>query len=105
MTAPPTPPPPLPTTAPAPSATPRTSGMAVASLVLGIVSFFCGGFFIVVPILAIVFGHVSLGRIAQSGGWVTGRGLAIAGAVLGWIFLVPPLLAAFAWLGYGISNG
>jgi len=88
-----------------PVATARTSGMAVASLVLGIVSFFCVGFFVVVPILAIVFGHLALDRIAQSGGWVKGRGLAIAGAVLGWIFIVPAVIAAFAWLGYGLSNG
>ncbi len=81
-----------------------TSGLAVASLVLGIVSFFCLGFLFVVPILAIVFGHVALGRIADSGGTLRGRGLAIAGLVLGWIFIVPIVLATFAWLGYGISN-
>jgi uncharacterized protein DUF4190 len=97
------PPPPVPATV-APVARTTTSGLAVASLVLGIVSFFCLGFLVVIPILAIVFGHVALGRIAGSGGSVTGRGLAIAGAVLGWIFLVPVVLATFAWLGYGISN-
>lgn len=97
------PPPPVPA-APVPVTAARTSGMAVASLVLGIVSFFCFGFLVVVPILAIVFGHLALDRIAQSGGGVKGRGLAIAGAVLGWIFIVPAVIAAFAWLGYGISN-
>jgi hypothetical protein len=78
--------------------------MAIASLVLGIVSIFCFGLLVVVPILAVVFGHVALDRTARSGGAVTGRGLAIAGAVLGWIMLVPVVIAAFAWLGYGLSN-
>jgi hypothetical protein len=103
MTTPP-PPPVAPQYVGAPAPATRTSGMAVASLVLGIVSVFCLGFLVVVPILAIVFGHISLDRIAQSGGWVKGRGLAIAGAVLGWIMLVPVLIGTFAWLGYGLSN-
>ena len=102
MTTPPPPAVPQNVGAPAPGAS--TSGMAVASLVLGIVSVFCLGFVVVVPILAIVFGHLALDRIATSGGWVKGRGLAIAGAVLGWILLVPVVIAAIAWLGYGLSN-
>jgi len=81
-----------------------TSGFAIASLVLGIVSFFCLGFIFPVPILAIVFGHVALGRIATSTDGLRGRGLAIAGAVLGWIFLVPLLILSCVWLGYGVSN-
>ncbi len=34
----------------------------------------------------------------------TGRGLAIAGIVLGWIAIGLTAVAAAAWLGYGISN-
>jgi Domain of unknown function (DUF4190) len=82
----------------------RTNGLAVASLVLGIVSFFCVGFLFPVPLLAIIFGHVSLDRIGRSGGAEKGRGLAIAGLVLGWIFIVPIMLVSIGWLGYGISN-
>lgn len=110
MTAPAPPPAPVPAPPPAPTGVypqlpvARTNGLAVASLVLGIVSFFCFGFIFPVPLLAIVFGHLSLDRIARSGGAEKGRGLAIAGLVLGWIFIVPIMLAALAWLGYGISN-
>ena len=60
----------------------RTSGLAVSSLVLGIV-----GFFFVTAILAVVFGHVSLSQIKRSLGAVTGRGMAIAGLVLGYLWL------------------
>jgi hypothetical protein len=75
--------------------------MAVASLVLGMPCFW--GFF-VPPLLAVIFGHVSLGRIATSAGTLGGRGLAIAGLVLGWIGLALFVLLALIWLGYGISN-
>jgi uncharacterized membrane protein len=55
----------------------------VSALVLGIV-----GFFFVTAILAVVFGHVALSQIKRSFGAVTGRGMAIAGLVLGYLWLV-----------------
>jgi hypothetical protein len=58
----------------------RTNGFAVASLVLGIVWLYGVG-----SILALVFGYVGKSQIDQSGGQQTGRGLAIAGIVLGWV--------------------
>ena len=61
------------------------------------------GFF-VPPLLAVIFGHVALGRIAGSAGMLGGRGLAIAGLVLGWIGLALFVLLSLLWLGYGISN-
>lgn len=57
-----------------------TSGLAVASLVLGIVWAFWIG-----SILAVIFGHIALGQIKRSQGSMTGRGMAIAGVVLGWV--------------------
>jgi len=57
-----------------------TNGMAVASLVLGIVWIFWVG-----SILAVIFGYVGKGQIDRSGGTQGGRGLAIAGIVLGWV--------------------
>jgi hypothetical protein len=57
-----------------------TNGMAVASLVLGIVWLFWVG-----SILAVVFGYVGKGQIDRSGGTQSGRGLAIAGITLGWV--------------------
>jgi hypothetical protein len=74
--------------------------MAVASLVLGVL--FC---FVVTGILAVIFGNVALGRIDASQGTQKGRGLAIAGIVLGWVGIGLMLaLPALLWLGYGISN-
>jgi hypothetical protein len=74
--------------------------MAVASLVLGIL--FC---LAVTAILAVIFGNVALNRIDASGGTQRGRGMAIAGIVLGWVGIALMLaVPALAWLGYGISN-
>jgi hypothetical protein len=89
--------------APAPGSTqpyvPRTNGLAIASLVLGIL--FC---FVVSGILAVIFGNVALGQIARSEGREKGRGLAIAGVVLGWVSIGMLGIMALVWLGYGISN-
>jgi uncharacterized protein DUF4190 len=78
---------------------PGTNGFAVASLVLGCL--FC---LLVTGILAVIFGNVALAQIQQSGGVQRGRGLAIAGIVLGWVGVALIVLSAFIWLGYGISN-
>lgn len=65
-----------PTTGPAT----EINGFAVASLVLGIVWIMGVG-----SILALVFGYIAKGRIDGSRGRETGRGMAIAGIVLGWV--------------------
>jgi len=56
-----------------------TNGLAVASMVLGIIWIYWIG-----SILAVVFGHVALWQINRSGGLQSGKGMAIAGIVLGW---------------------
>ena len=62
---------------------PRTSGKAIASLVLGICSFLCTIF---TGIPAIILGTLGLGDIKQSRGAVGGKGMAITGIVLGSFF-------------------
>jgi hypothetical protein len=57
-----------------------TNGFSVAALVLGIVWIFWLG-----SILALIFGYVAKGQIEASGGMQSGKGLAIAGIVLGWV--------------------
>jgi len=57
----------------------KTNGLAIASMVLGIVWVYWIG-----SILAIVFGHVALSQIKKNPNQ-TGRGMAIAGVVLGWV--------------------
>ncbi|PRY38339.1 uncharacterized protein DUF4190 [Spirosoma oryzae] len=56
------------------------SGLAIASLVCGILAFFVFG--IVLGILAIIFGGVALSKIRKNPE-VSGRGMAVAGLVLG----------------------
>lgn len=56
----------------------RTNGMAIASLVLGIVWVWWLG-----SILAVIFGYVALGQIKQRN--EGGRGMAIAGIILGFV--------------------
>ncbi len=62
----------------APTVAAKTNGMAVASLVLGIVWVFG-----ITSILALIFGILSKRQIETSNGAQTGRGLSIAGIVLG----------------------
>jgi hypothetical protein len=95
-TPPPTPPPSPPPAAPTPPAPPAygqtggygyqstrgTNGLAVASLVLGIAQIFIC---IIGGILALVFGYIARRQIDESGGTQGGRGMAVAGIILGWI--------------------
>jgi hypothetical protein len=77
----------------APAAAPpqdKTSGMAIASLVLGVFGF-CG----ITAILGIVFGIAARVKINKSGGRLKGGGLAIAGIVVsGFMLLVSLLIMA-----------
>jgi hypothetical protein len=58
----------------------KTNGLAIASLVLGILWLWWIG-----SALALVFGYAAKNQIDLSGGTQGGRGLAIAGIVLGWV--------------------
>jgi hypothetical protein len=90
------PPPGAPTPPPAPPAAgqqtagygyqtgPKTNGLAIASLVLGIaglVFYVCG----VASILALVFGYMAKGQIDRDPANQGGRGMALAGIIMGWI--------------------
>lgn len=83
----PVPPPPPPPATPPPTYAPavQTSGMAIASLVMGIVGW------TVLPligsILAIVFGYAARREIRQRPDELGGEGLALAGLVLGWLMV------------------
>ena len=74
-----------------PIQTVKTSGLAVASLVLGILWLYWVG-----SVLAVVFGYMAKQQIDQSHGAQTGRGMAIAGIVLGWIGLGLLVIAIIA---------
>ncbi|MFM1965426.1 MAG: hypothetical protein RL134_1151 [Actinomycetota bacterium] len=68
------------------AAKPKTNGMALASMILGILGItagLCLIFFPVMPILAVIFGHIGLTQTRNTG--APGRGYAIAGLVTGYI--------------------
>lgn len=79
---------------PDPSAA-RTSGLAVWSLVLGILAFLTAG---LTAIPAVICGHLALGKIKRSAGAQSGGGLAIAGLVTGYLGLVIFVIAVLAGL-------
>ena len=70
----------------------KTSGMAIASLVLDILG---------VPLLPIIFGIVALKSIQRQPNQITGRGMAIAGLILGAIGFVFWII----WIGFAIYAG
>jgi uncharacterized protein DUF4190 len=61
-------------------APPQNSNKAIASLVCGLMFFFTP-----TSIAAIVLGHLALSDIKKSAGRIAGRGLAVAGLVLGYV--------------------
>jgi len=62
--------------------TPQTSGKAIGSLICGIINIFP------LFIVAVILGHLALSDIKKSAGRLGGRGLAIAGLVLGYLGVV-----------------
>jgi uncharacterized protein DUF4190 len=71
-----------------PLAPPSTSGLAIASMVLGIMWIYWIG-----SITALVLGYLALREIRQNPHRIEGKGMAVAGIVLGWIGVTTLLLA------------
>jgi hypothetical protein len=80
-------------------AAPRTDGLAIASLIIGILALVCtvGCLGVILGPTAAIMGFISRQRIASSGGTVGGGTLATVGLVLGiigfiasvgWFFLI-----------------
>ena len=78
----------------------KTSGMAVAALILGILSVLGLFLLLVPPVLAILFGHLAHSKIKAAPQALKGQGMAMAGFILGYLSLVlipvVGLLAAMA---------
>ena len=78
---------------------PKTSALAIWSLVLGILSLFCLTIFAAIP--GVICGHKALSKIKRSDGSLSGKGLAIAGLITGylgiaWAIIFIPLMVAIA---------
>jgi hypothetical protein len=67
--------------------TPSVNGLAVGSFVLSLLWLFGVG-----SVLAVIFGHVALRQIKRSQGRQSGRGLAVAGLIIGYVGFLPPIL-------------
>lgn len=96
----------------------KPAGLAIASMVLGIVSFALGGcltlftggilgfVFIVLSIVGVILGAVALKKVKDGVGG--GKGMAIAGIILNILSLIPSILVIVlggALLGAGIADG
>ena len=69
----------------------KVSGMAITSLILGIVSILIlmlTGWPFLIALLAVIFGHTGLSKVNKSDGAITGKGMAITGFVLGYISIL-----------------
>jgi Domain of unknown function (DUF4190)/Toastrack DUF4097 len=82
------------------SSYPKPSGLAIAALVLGILSFMCLP--ILGAVLAIVFGLLARGDIKRSQGRLGGRGLAVAGIILGSVNLAILIILAAIFIPFAI---
>jgi hypothetical protein len=77
-----------------------TNGLAIASMVLGIIWLYWLG-----SILALIFGFIAKKQIDESRGMQRGRGMAIAGIVLGWVGVGTLTLAILFSVLVRINNG
>ncbi len=81
----------------------RTDGLAIAALVIGIVSIVCSVacLGIILGPTAAIMGFISRQRIQTSGGQVGGGTLALVGLILGIVGFV----ASVAWFFYIVVSG
>ena len=77
-----------------------TSGLAIASLVLGILWIYWIG-----SIVALVLGYLALREIRQNPEVIEGRGMATAGIILGWVAMATLVLAIAVGIYIWRTNG
>jgi len=82
---------------------PSTNGLAIASLICSI------GSYVLLPgiaaVLGVIFGHLALRQIRASQGREEGRGMAIAGVVLGYVNLaLCVLIVVFVFLIVAVAR-
>jgi hypothetical protein len=83
------------------------AGTAVASLVCGIAGVLLGACLLGLPsVAAVILGHIGLNQTRNNAR--AGRGLAIAGLVLGYVVFIPALIFSILfWIGFmrGVTTG
>lgn len=86
---------------PPPINAPKTnavSGLAIASLIFGIVGILFGFFLIIPPVIAIILGH--LARASCRKHTLDGSGIALSGLILGYLGLLPMTLMAVSVISH-----
>ncbi len=73
-----------------------TNPLAIASFICSLAGIFVTG----LGIIGIILGHIALGQIKRSNGYEQGRGFALAGLIIGyvWLGLIVIFLVAFVLL-------
>ncbi len=80
-----------------------TSGIAIASMVCGIVALFTCYFAGFLGVVAVICGHIALGQIKNSPVPVGGRGMAISGLVLGYLGILMTV-ATVVFFAFAFAN-
>lgn len=93
---------PTPGAAPRPIGTQPQTGLAITSLLLGILSLLCFGFLAGIP--AIICGHMARGRARRQPAQYGGSGFAVAGLVMGYVSVLVTLLILPAMLLPALSK-
>ncbi len=79
--------------------TPRNHGLAIASMVCGLLAIVpgccCGLFGIPLSLAALIMGIISISQINASAGQLGGKGMAIAGTVCGGVAIAMDIAAVF----------
>ena len=82
---------------------PKNSGLAICSLVFALIGLITVGIF---SIPAVIIGHLALRRIKVSAGTLSGRGLAMAGLIIGYLGIVfIPILVAVGFAAGKAATG
>lgn len=74
----------------------KTNTLAIVSLISAIVGFVLIPF--IASLVAVITGHMSLGQIKKTG--EQGRGLALAGTIIGWVGIGLTVLSVIALLAF-----
>jgi Domain of unknown function (DUF4190) len=80
-----------------PPMAPSSSGLAITSMICGILGLCVG----LLGVVAVICGHIALSQIKSSAGRLTGRGMALTGLILGYIEIALMLLIIIFLLSGG----
>ena len=87
---------------PTPMIQPKTSGLAIASLICGVTAWTILPIFLN-AIAAVITGSMAKKEIRESNGTITGSSMATAGLILGWVQIILAVIAVVVIVVLAIS--